>query len=328
MKVMKLICRLGVAATAMALGLASPAAAQSWPSEPVTIVVPYAAGGGAEFVGRLLAEHLTADLGQQVLIETRGGAGATIGAAVVAKAPADGYTLMLTPVAPIVNAPFLYPDLPYDPESAFAPITMVIESPIVMMVTDSFPAKDAKEYIAYAKQNPGAVSVGNSGPGSTQYLLDVLLEDSAGIDLNLVPYKGTGEIGPDLISGRLASMFDFPGPYRGAIDAGRVRVLANFTEAKVDGYPDLPSVQSAGVSTLPVWSSWFGLYGPKGLPPEIVDRLNKSVGEFLAKPETVAKLATNSYVPRHSTPEQVSEQIAKERKIVAAIAATGKLAPQ
>lgn len=314
------------AAVATALTFASSVTAQDWPTRPITIVVPYAAGGGADFVARLMAAHLTADLGQQVLVEARGGAGATIGAAYVAKSAPDGYTLMLTPVAPIVNAPFLYPKLSYNPETAFTPITMVIESPLVMMVTGGFPAKNAKELLEHARKNPGAVSLGNSGPGSVQYLTAVVLSDAAKVNFNLVPYKGTGELAPDLISGRLSGIFDFPGPYRGSIDSGKIRLLANFTEARVEGFPDLPSVGSAtGLPDFPVWSLWFGLYGPKDLPPRIVERLNRSVASLLAKPEVVEKLASNSYVPKHSTPQQLTAQLQKEREFMTRLAASGKL---
>lgn len=318
----------GFAAAMMGIvGLASPASAQDWPTKPITIVVPYAAGGGADFVARLMAESMATDLGQQVLVEARGGAGATIGAAYVAKSAPDGYTLMLTPVTPIITAPHLYPDLPYDPKKAFTPISMVIESPFVMMVNKDLPVNTVKEYIEHARQNPGQISAGNSGPGSFQFTTGVLLEDTTGIDLNLVPYKGTGELMPDLIAGRLSSMFDFPGPYRGAIDAGQIRLIGNFSQAAVDGYPDLPAVQ-ADIPDFPIWSVWFGLYGPENLPRPIVDRINKSVHDFLAKPESVARLATNSYVPKPSTPEQVTEQLEAERGIIDAMAAAGKLNPQ
>ncbi len=203
---------LGAAVVALGLASASPALAQAWPTaKPITIIVPYGAGTVTDYVGRLLADFLGKKLNQQVLVENRAGAGATIGAGAFAKAAPDGYTLLVTGPSPIVNAPLLYKTLSYDP-SKFVPISMLMELPIMVVVNNDVPAKDLKELIAYAKANPGKLNAGETGNGSTHQLLHLILEKAAKIDLNLVSYKQTPIL--DLVAGRIDMILDYPGAYQ------------------------------------------------------------------------------------------------------------------
>src|SRR6478736_454843 len=219
------VVKAGLLAAAMTLGVVGQAAAQAWPTvKPITIIVPYAAGGGADFVIRLIADDITKRLNQTIIIENRGGANGTIGANAVARAAPDGYTYMLIPSGPLVNAKLLAEGLPYNPETDFTPVMKVVFSPIVVVASKDVPAKNMKELVAYAKANPGVLNIGNSGPNSTQELTSMMLAGGTGTELTRVPYKGSGQVVPDLLANRLQLMIDFPSTYMAHEKAGAVKI--------------------------------------------------------------------------------------------------------
>lgn len=290
-------------AAALVLGLAAPATAQSWPTRQITIIVPYAAGGGLDFVARLIADDLTKRLNWTVVIENRGGANGTIGAAAVARAQPDGYTFMMNPSGPLVNAKLLTEGLSYNPDTDFTPIMKLVYSPIVLVTNRDVPAKTLKDLVAYAKANPGALNVGNSGPNSTQELMSMMFASGTGIEITRVPYKGSGQILPDILANRIQLMLDFPAAYMGNVRSGDLRFLATLNATRLEAFPDVPTVAEAGFPEVPAWQGWFGMFGPKGLPDAIRERVFKEISTFLNSPEAKTKLAAGGYLPTPEGPE-------------------------
>lgn len=314
---------IGAALAALGLATAGPASAQAWPTaRPITIIVPYGAGTVTDYVGRLLADFLSKKLNQQVLVENRAGAGATIGASAFAKAAPDGYTLLVTGPSPIVNAPLLYKTLSYDP-SKFTPVTMLMESPIMVVVNNDAPFKDMKELIAYAKANPGKINAGETGNGSTHQLLHLILEKAAKIDLNLVSYKQTPVL--DLVAGRIDMILDYPGAYRGHVANGKVRILTNLDSKRAKDWPNVPTIAEAGLPEYPDWLGWYAVYGPAGMPADIVNKLNAAIGEYLKTPEAAQKFAVQQLIPKGSKPEDVTKQTTHETKVIGDIIRENKI---
>lgn len=290
-------------AAALVLGLAAPATAQNWPMRQITIIVPYAAGGGLDFVARLIADDLTKRLNWTVVVENRGGANGTIGAAAVARAQPDGYTFMMNPSGPLVNAKLLTEGLSYNPDTDFTPIMKLVYSPIVLVTNKDVPAKTLKDLVAYAKANPGALNVGNSGPNSTQELMSMMFASGTGIEITRVPYKGSGQILPDILANRIQLMLDFPAAYMGNVRSGDLRFLATLNATRLEAFPDVPTVAEAGFPEVPAWQGWFGMFGPKGLPDAIRERVFKEISTFLNSPEAKTKLAAGGYLPTPEGPE-------------------------
>jgi len=316
------VVKAGLLAAAMTLGVVGQAAAQAWPTvKPITIIVPYAAGGGADFVIRLIADDITKRLNQTIIIENRGGANGTIGANAVARAAPDGYTYMLIPSGPLVNAKLLAEGLPYNPDTDFTPVMKVVFSPIVVVASKDVPAKNMKELVAYAKANPGALNIGNSGPNSTQELTSMMLAGGTGTELTRVPYKGSGQVVPDLLANRLQLMIDFPSTYMAHEKAGAVKILATFNPTRIEGFPDLPTMAEAGFPDVPAWQGWFGLFGPKGLPEDIRAKFAAAVTAYLNTPEAKAKLASGGYIPTPEGPESVNAFLKAETEALTKVIA-------
>lgn len=290
-------------AAVLVLGLAAPASAQNWPTRQITIVVPYAAGGGLDFVARLISDDLTKRLNWTVVVENRGGANGTIGAAAVARAQPDGYTFMMNPSGPLVNAKLLSEGLSYNPDTDFTPIMKLVYSPIVLVTNKDVPAKTLKELVAYAKANPGALNVGNSGPNSTQELMSMMFASGTGIEITRVPYKGSGQILPDILANRIQLMLDFPAAYMGNVRSNDLRFLATLNATRLDAFPDVPTVAEAGFPEVPAWQGWFGMFGPKGLPDAIRERVFKEISTFLNSAEARQKLAAGGYLPTPEGPD-------------------------
>jgi tripartite-type tricarboxylate transporter receptor subunit TctC len=306
------IVKAGLLAVGLTFGLVAQASAQAWPSRAITIIVPYAAGGGADFVARLIADDVSKRLGQNIIVENRGGANGTIGAGAVARAQPDGYTFMLIPSGPLVNAKLLTEGLPYNPDTDFTTVMKVVFSPNVVVVGKDVPAKNLKELVAYAKANPGKINAGNSGPNSTQELLSMMFAAGTGIEITRVPYKGSGQILPDLLANRLQLMMDFPGPYMAHDKTGAVRILATHNATRLEAFPNLPTIVESGFPDVPTWQGWFGLFGPKGLPEDIRSRFAAAVGAYLNTPEAKAKLATGGYIPTPDGPDSIKAIMQKE----------------
>jgi len=263
--------RLAVAALSALALLAGGAAAQSYPSRPVRVIVPFAPGGATDIIARLVAQKLADRLGQSVVVENKPGAGTTIGNAEVAKAKPDGYTLLFAPT-PFVISQVVYPTLPYDPQKDFAPVSLLAVSPFILVVNAAFPAKSTAELVAIAKAKPGTVTFASAGNGTVPHLAGELFKLRAGIDIVHVPYKGGGPAIVDLVSGQVPMMFATPIEVSQHVQSGRLRVLGTTSLARLAAMPDVPTLSESGYPDFEVLS-FFGVLAPAGTPPEIVARV-------------------------------------------------------
>jgi tripartite-type tricarboxylate transporter receptor subunit TctC len=270
--------------------------AQSWPSRPVTMIMPFAAGGGSDLLARALAEYLSETLGQQFIVENRTGAGGNVGAAAVAKAAPDGYTIMFGTPGPLANNKLIYKNLPFDPEQAFLPIVLIGKSPLIITAKASLPVKDIKELAAHAKANPGKLTVGSPGNGTLGHITSLLLQRELGISMTNVPYRGTSEVVKDLLGEQIDLAMDFMPSYAPLVREGKVRALAVTTADRSTDLPDVPTVKEAGFRTFEA-SAWFALVAPAGVPGEIVGKLNAAANDFLKSAkgqDALAKLSTKA----------------------------------
>jgi tripartite-type tricarboxylate transporter receptor subunit TctC len=304
----------GLACLLLALA-GGPAVAQEsptkeWPARPITLVVPFAAGGTTDLVGRPLAQGLAARLGHSVIVDNRAGAGGTIGAAIAAKSPPDGYTLFLATIAHTI-APGMYKNLSYDFVRDFDPITVVAEVPNVLIVHPSVPAKTSAELIAYARANPGKVNFGSAGPGSVEHLAGELYRSMAGINIVHVPYKGGAPMMTDLIAGHIEMAIETSGSALQHIKAGAVRALAVSTRTPSPFFPGLPTLNEAGLPGYDV-TTWYGLLAPKGTPAAVEAKLYQTVSELLKSPDMTAHLADLGAVAGGEPPSIFAAFIAAE----------------
>ena len=299
----------GVAA-ALALGAAMPAAlAQS--SKPIRLLVPFPAGGATDLFARTLSQKMGERLGTSIVIDNKPGAGGSLGSDMAAKATADGQTLLFTTTSTHSIGPAIGAKLPYDTVRDFTPIAHVGNAPSIMLVPNSSPAKTVKEWIEYAKKNPGKLNYASSGNGTIVQLTAELFKAQAGVFVTHIPYKGTGLAIPDLVAGQLDVLVDSLPTGMPHVRDGRLRALAVTTLKRSPLAPDLPPV----ADTLPGFESntWFGLYGPKGLPAEVVNRVNTAANQALSDPEVRAKLTTLGIEPVTSTPAQFAKMVADDQ---------------
>ncbi|MNX44816.1 Tripartite tricarboxylate transporter family receptor [compost metagenome] len=279
--VVPLACSLYVATA----GAQSPAA---YPTAAVRLIVPFAPGGFTDVVARQLAERLGVALGQTVIVENRTGAGSTIGTDYVAKAPADGYTLALISTTHVIS-PWLYKKLPYDPFKSFEPITKLVDSPYVLVVNPNVPAKSVAELVALAKAKPGKLDYASSGNGSSQHLVGALFASMTGVNINHIPYRGSGQALADVIGGQVSMGFLGVTAALPQIRAGRLRALAVTTRMRSRDLPDVPTLDEAGVKDFDA-TIWLGLLAPAGTPKAIVDRLHDATATVMSTDEVRAVL--------------------------------------
>jgi len=284
--------------------------AQGYPDKPLKLVVPFPPGGPTDIVGRLVAQKLAEGIGQPVVVENRPGAGGTVGSTAVARAPADGYTLLYGSTT-LAIAPSLYRDLAYDPRTAFAPISLVSRGPIIAAVNAQLPAKTLKDFIALAKSSPGRINYGSAGSGTPPHLAAELFKTVAGVDLVHVPYKGGGPAVSDLAGGQVQVIFEGLPTLLPHIKSGKVRALA-ITGAKRD--PALPEVPTFAEAGLPGYDAnfWNGLVAPAGTPAEVIARLNSVLVQALATPEVHAAFVRLGLEAAGTTPQQFGDFIAAE----------------
>jgi tripartite-type tricarboxylate transporter receptor subunit TctC len=317
---------LHLAAGAAALSAAPCIAlAQAYPSRPVRWVVPYPAGGTTDLVARLMAEWLTARLGQQVIIENKPGGGTNIGVEAVVNAPADGYTLLFTLATNVIN-PSLYKSLPFDFQHDIAPVAGLAELPLVMEVTPQLPVKTVPEFIAYAKANPGKINFASFGSRTISHLAIVLFANAAGIDVVHVPYPGGGPMVIDLIGGRVQAGIDALPNSLPHIKAGTIRALAMLSTARNAALPDVPSVSE----TIPGFEvkPWTAVGVPTGTPTDIIDRLNREINAGLADPGIKARLAEVGGTPLIYTPDELRALIARETEKWARVVKSAGIEPE
>jgi len=284
---------------------------QEWPARPVKIVVPFAPGGSADTLGRLVAQKLSEQLKENFVIENRGGAGGAVGSDLVAKAPPDGYTLVVSGIASHVIAPLLPQGTQYDPMKDFSHVALFGGPPAVLAVNPSVPAKNLKEFVALAKAKPGALSYGSPGNGTQGQLVAELFKRLAGIDLQHVPYKGASNAVTDMMAGHIPAVSTTLSTAAGQIRAGRARGLAISASARLPEYPDIPTFAESGYPDL-VATVWFSLSGPAGLPPQIVERLNAEVRRALELSDVKEKLRHEGIAPNRLDAKEFTAFVADE----------------
>ena len=317
--------RLTFAALALLAMLANDALAQSYPSKPVKILVPTAAGGQADTMARLLAQHLTRTLGQQFYVENRGGAGNVIGIESVARSPADGYTLLLG-AGTITSNHLVNRKLPYDVIRDFTPVTQLITVPNVLVVHPSQPFNSLGEFIAAAKQKPGQINYASAGVGSNLHLSMELLKHMTGIDVVHVPYKGVGPAMSDLLGGHVASMVSNVPSAKPHVEGGKLRALGVTSLRRTAALPDTPSIAETGVAGYEVLN-WFGLFAPAGTPEPIITRLHAETVALLFAPETKQRLAGEGADPVASKPADFAVFVREEIKKWDAVGKAANIQP-
>ena len=303
---------LAMAALIVGLAAGSPPARADFPERTVRIVVPIPAGAAADTLPRIIAEKLSARWGQPVIIENRVGAALNIGAGAVASAEPDGHTLLATPPPPLSVNQFLYPDLKYDPE-AFVPITVMASLPNVLMVHPKVPVSNLKELIAYAKKNPGKLTYGSAGVGSTPHLSMELLATMAGVKFLHVPYKGLAPALKDLYAGHINMMFDNLGNALNPVQDGRLKGIAIGTKERIKALPNVPTLSE----TFPGLESvtWFAIVAPPKTPKDLAARISKDVQAALKEPDVAKRIDAMSLTAVGSTPEETARFIADESKL-------------
>jgi tripartite-type tricarboxylate transporter receptor subunit TctC len=286
------------------------ARAQSYPTKPITLVVPIAAGGAVDTTARIVAEHLQAKLGQPFVIENRTGAGATIGTAYVAKAAPDGYTLlMMESSAPLVK--WLYKVPPFDPINDFTPIARIVSNPLVLFANPAFPAGNLKDVIAYAKANPGKVTAGVSG--TSHKMAVAMLNSAAGIDITPVSYRGTAPAVNDLLSGTIPLLWSTPVGLLQFVEQGKLKALAVSTSKRVRLMPDVPTVAEAAVPGYQI-EAWLGVAAPAKLPAEITAKLASLIKEIAEMPEVQTRMAATGQNIDYRTSAEFRQRLAAEQE--------------
>jgi tripartite-type tricarboxylate transporter receptor subunit TctC len=307
-----------LAAPLLALALAVPALAQDYPARTITLVVPYPPGGGVDAMARVVAERLSGALGQQVVVDNRGGGGGLIGTRAVQKAAPDGYTLLLGHTGTISINPSLYANAGYDPRKDFAAIGLIASMPVVLIAHPSFPAKSIGEFVALAKREPGMLNVGTSAVGTGGYMSAELFKAAAGIDVAIIPYKGTAPVMNDLLGGHVPVAFGVIPPALGNIQGGKLRAIAVASPKRTGLLPDVPTFAESG---MPGFESvlHYGLLAPAGTPRPIVDRLNAELRKLAGNEEVKKRIAAEGGDPLTSSPEEYAADIDQEEAKWAAL---------
>jgi tripartite-type tricarboxylate transporter receptor subunit TctC len=302
--------KVAVAIAAFVLAGLAPASAADYPTRPITLIVPYPPGGGNDVIARLVAAKMSQSLGQQIIIENRGGAGSTIGTRDVARAAPDGYTLLIANSSLAIN-PSLYPDVAYDPKKDFAPVGLIATSPNFVLVNPAVPAHSVADLIALAKKEPGKLDFASTGTGTSTHLAAALFATMAGVKFTAVPYKGVAPAVTDLLGGQVALMFCPMASVVGQVRSGNLRALAVTGVKRSPLFPELPTVAEAG---LPGYAAelHYGLVAPAGTAPEVVAKLNAALNNALADDDIRQRLSADGTETLPGTPEAYSADIASE----------------
>jgi tripartite-type tricarboxylate transporter receptor subunit TctC len=305
----KFVATMAIAFGAAALSLG--AAAQEYPVKAIRFIVPFAPGGPTDIMSRALAEKLTARLGQQLVVDNRGGAGGSIGTAIAARSTPDGYTIVIGHIGTLAINVSLYPSLEYDPVKDFAPISMIATLPLGLFVNANVPVKSVAELVALAKAKPGQLNFGSAGNGSATQMAGAMFKTIAGIDIVHVPYKGNAASLVDLVAGRVQMMFSNLLTTAPHVKAGRLRAIAISTAKRSQQAPDLPTIAESGVPGYD-YAPWYGILAPAGTPRAIVMRLNREIGQIINTPEMKERFRKQGIDLLTSTPEAFAELIRRE----------------
>jgi tripartite-type tricarboxylate transporter receptor subunit TctC len=299
----------GLPAAALTTALPRSGRAQAWPTRPVKLVIPFPAGGATDIIGRTLATRLGTALGQQVVVENRPGAGGSIGSDMVAKAPADGYTVLMGTGSTHSVGPALNPRMPYDAARDFAPVAHVANAPSVLVVGAGFPARTVQELVALLRRSPGRYNFGSSGIGTYPHLSAEMFKWRAGgLFVVHIPYRGTGLVITDLVAGQIAFLMDSVVSAQPHIRDGKVRPLAVSGERRSPSLPEVPTFAEVGIAGMDI-SNWFGAFAPAGTPPEVLARLNREINAAVRAPEVLERLERAGAEPAGGSPEQFARLI-------------------
>jgi tripartite-type tricarboxylate transporter receptor subunit TctC len=298
-----LVCLSGVS-------IAGLAQAQSWPTKPIKFIVPYPPGGGTDVIARIVQEPLAKELGQQVIIDNRGGAGGSIGSALAAQSPSDGYTVLFTLSSHTIN-PAIYTKLPFDTEKDFSSVVTVASLPQILVANPNFPAKTVKEVIEMAKAKPGTISYASVGNGSPGHLAGAMMATDAGVDMTHIPYRGGGPAVTDVMAGQVPLLWVSIPAAAQFVKAGKLRALAVSTVKRSAVFPDVPTMVESGFKGFEV-DSWYAMFVPAKTPQAIIDRINKAAVNVLAQPEVKERLLGQGAEAVGDTPEQLSSVVKKE----------------
>lgn len=313
-----------VAAAFVAAAQAVPAAAQSWPSQPITIIVPFPAGGGSDPMARLIADRLGKSLGQPVLVEFRPGGSATVGTNLVAKAKPDGYTIMLSPNTPVVNVKYTIPNLPYDVED-LVPITQIADASVMLVANTGFAPNTFPELLEYAKANPGRINLAVQGMGGVSHFAASLIQSRLDVEFNMVPYKGAGDMMSDMLSGVVDIGFGFPTSFFSGVDAGKLKFVVSMAGEPAKSLPDVKTTTQEGYEDVRV-SAWMMLFAPKGTPDDIMQKLADETNAVLEQPGVSEQLEQLGYsVTPDSSPEKAAAILAQDRKDFAEVIESGAM---
>jgi len=304
------LTRLGIAAVTGILALTITAHAQNYPTKTIRMIIPFAAGGNTDIIGRIFAPKMAEIIGQQIIIDNRGGAGSVIGTEAVMRAAPDGYTLLMASAAHTIN-PAMIKKLPYDSVRDFTPIGIVADVPTAFVIHPSLPSKNLKEFIALAKARPGEINFASSGIGTASHLSAEYLSNVAKISMTHVPYKGTGNAMADLLAGQVVLMFDQPVSSMPHVKAGKLRVLGITSGKRFSTMPDIPTVAEQG---LPGFESvsWSGVCAPGATPKPVIARLQTEVAKVLKMPDIRDRLLRDGIEPIGGTPEEFQAHIKRE----------------
>jgi tripartite-type tricarboxylate transporter receptor subunit TctC len=310
--------------TLLGTALALPALAQTWPTRPIRLVVPFPAGGPTDVVARVLAEGLQARLGQPCVVENRTGAAGNVGAEAVVRSPADGYTLLMGTSGALTVNPHLYRDMTFDPARDLSPVSMVFSTDHVVIINPGVQARTLAEFLALARAQPGAINYGSAGAGSSTHMVGALFALQAQVNLTHVPYRGSAPALNDLVAGTVQVMFDQIPSAIGQIRANTVRTLAVTGARRNPLLPDVPTVAEAGVPGFEA-TSWGGIFAPANLPTEITQRLNGTIRAVLAEDATKQRMAAVGADPVVSTPAEMAAKMAAERTVWARVVAEARI---
>jgi tripartite-type tricarboxylate transporter receptor subunit TctC len=315
-----------IAPLVLGLALATGAFAQTYPSKPIKLIVTYPPGGGADLMARLVSPKMAEALGQPVVVENKAGAGGQIGAAEVARANPDGYTILLDAANHAVN-PSLYAALPYDPAKAFQPISLLVRFPNVLVVNPQFAAKDVKELIAMAKAKPGSVAFASSGSGSAQHLAGELFRQRAGVDMTHIPYKGGGPALNDVIGGQVPIFFGNMASSLPHVKAGKLRALAITGSKRSDALPDVPTMVEAGLPDYEVYE-WNAIFAPAGTPAPIVAKLAEAIAKALHAPDVRERVASLGGEIAALSPHDTTRFVSEQTEIWGKVIRTARIKPE
>lgn len=308
---MKLIAAISCTA-ALLLGAPVHAESASWPTRQVTIVAAYPPGGTVDILSRVIGQKLSEKWKQPVVVENRAGASGIIGSQYVQKQPADGYTLMVVPMTHVTNS-VMYKSVPYDPIKDFTPITMLAQSPLVLVTGNAFPAKNVQELIGLTRAHQGKYNCGSAGKGTSQHLACELFKSATKLDIRHVPYKGNAQSLTDVMGGQIEMQFDQIATSMPHIRSGRVRALAVTTAKRSPELPDVPTIAESGVPGFEC-TAWFGLVGPAGMPPAVAQQINTAVHEALAQPDVQKKLVSLGLELTPDAPDHFRTALENERE--------------